>query len=1172
MEWVFESGLAFALRVWVGASLVLMGALVQAQPLVRTGSMSTIHSMFGASIDQLASRGLLQANATPATISAPPPPPAAASAAPADVTFVTTLEELQIAVFTERARDIVIQAHLDLRGMPRAFNPVLPQLSLPDQDNRQGLLYASRNMRSMRGNCSDPDAATALGLSQQEAAAMLPLKPRQCVIIVPDTFLVSSGGSHWVDNLFLKLDRQRPSTRFAFMLGGIVQGLEDYPQVTETDFYATNVTFQGEHRGRAYGVSLETFRSRLLMHECIMTDWSGGASPLGLFYSGMATLVDTVFRNMRLSTEIVDVTGGGTVRLVGVGLANVTLTRGRVVSTSNNDYYVPNDFIEGLQYYAEDDAEYDVDAAPVPLDERDEFGSEFVIADQTMSDCVYLLAPPDTILPGCPPASVDKRREIKERGRVVEAVWGPNGGGVRWERLEDRLLKVDAPWLIATRAALGPLPPPPPAWPSFDVPMAGEPLARSALTMAIPVPPGTLVPQFNYTPPVEREDKSGGNHTWVPLVAAAVVVAVVAVLATCCALCARRKPPAAPPKRSTELDWQRAGRSWMSGGLTITTATYATGVTAVVSDQDSLAPASESTESDEHLTRGTVPRSAMNPKYEYALPTRVARLMAGPLMDTDEVAARKATKKERTTRGNGGGRRDVRRLQLPVLAVTQPQPPPTYAPGRPLSASTAGGSMGGSVPGSNTAPLAGTARNTRRQPSLQARSDESGSTVIIAPYNVPDGFAVAPVATQDQTIGGTHEFSTVSTRSWDTLSLPPPPPAEPRREIFGIRLGRTRDATTGTEVRRQQQRGRLWLSPLSGPSTVDSTTDEASTLGQMTGEELIVRLHRQLDAFGEDDLFLGRFEMLGRQQRRRGGQAVVQFAEGATDHCQYAIKFFLDYESFLVEAALYAACFPHVRAEVSDEVLARADATAGLTSSGDAAVPMSDIVARFLPQVDAVCDGSAGGLEDPRRRPLPPCIVMEKGESLHDWSDRAEPDLFTCLAVLSNISKRLADMHAAGYVHRDLKPANVMWLPRANRWTVIDFGCVARAGEVVPLNFTLAYAAPEVVRAFFMQQHYIESAPALDTWSLGVMAFELLTGAPAFKFLSDGRGRVMQRLRGDLPLPWEGELSLEVRRHLGTFKDAILKLLHREPAQRISMREFHISCTKLFAARTTVEA
>jgi eukaryotic-like serine/threonine-protein kinase len=99
-------------------------------------------------------------------------------------------------------------------------------------------------------------------------------------------------------------------------------------------------------------------------------------------------------------------------------------------------------------------------------------------------------------------------------------------------------------------------------------------------------------------------------------------------------------------------------------------------------------------------------------------------------------------------------------------------------------------------------------------------------------------------------------------------------------------------------------------------------------------------------------------------------------------------------------------------------------------------------------------------------------------------------------------------MHEAGFVHRDLKPANVMWLPRENRWTIIDFGCAARIGASAPLSFTLAYAAPEVVRAFEMGIDSIESNPALDAWSLGVMAFELLTGSPAFRLVTDGRAKV----------------------------------------------------------------
>jgi serine/threonine protein kinase len=117
-------------------------------------------------------------------------------------------------------------------------------------------------------------------------------------------------------------------------------------------------------------------------------------------------------------------------------------------------------------------------------------------------------------------------------------------------------------------------------------------------------------------------------------------------------------------------------------------------------------------------------------------------------------------------------------------------------------------------------------------------------------------------------------------------------------------------------------------------------------------------------------------------------------------------------------------------------------------------------------------DNSEGHHVDPAGHALPPCIVMERGEALDVWSARNAPDRaqvftvrsFSCLLsandtlreryetvqhvmqVMYHIAQRMAEFHAAGYVHRDLKPGNVMWLPRTNRWTVIDFGCAAQQG------------------------------------------------------------------------------------------------------------------------------
>ena len=112
------------------------------------------------------------------------------------------------------------------------------------------------------------------------------------------------------------------------------------------------------------------------------------------------------------------------------------------------------------------------------------------------------------------------------------------------------------------------------------------------------------------------------------------------------------------------------------------------------------------------------------------------------------------------------------------------------------------------------------------------------------------------------------------------------------------------------------------------------------------------------------------------------------------------------------------------------------------------------------------------------------------------------------MQILSSICQRLKALHAAGYVHRDLKPASVMWLPRQNRWTLVDFSSIACIGSKAPLNSTFAYAAPEVIAAFTAGEPDVETSSALDAWSLGVIAFELLTGATAFKLLTDGAPRV----------------------------------------------------------------
>lgn len=92
---------------------------------------------------------------------------------------------------------------------------------------------------------------------------------------------------------------------------------------------------------------------------------------------------------------------------------------------------------------------------------------------------------------------------------------------------------------------------------------------------------------------------------------------------------------------------------------------------------------------------------------------------------------------------------------------------------------------------------------------------------------------------------------------------------------------------------------------------------------------------------------------------------MVQFVRGVNDGRQYAIKFFLSQRAFEAERRIY-----------SDSPLGK-----------------------LLPQLDDVCDNRSGALQDVDGRPLPPFVVMERGESLDEWARRRKPDMMAAMPV-----------------------------------------------------------------------------------------------------------------------------------------------------------------------------
>ncbi|WP_368738228.1 serine/threonine-protein kinase [Corallococcus exiguus] len=134
-----------------------------------------------------------------------------------------------------------------------------------------------------------------------------------------------------------------------------------------------------------------------------------------------------------------------------------------------------------------------------------------------------------------------------------------------------------------------------------------------------------------------------------------------------------------------------------------------------------------------------------------------------------------------------------------------------------------------------------------------------------------------------------------------------------------------------------------------------------------------------------------------------------------------------------------------------------------------------------------------------------PYIVMEllEGRPLSElMSDQKRLDVPTVLWILDQILGALGAAHRAGVVHRDLKPANVFMVEPPNAAPTIklvDFG-IAKLLENRESPTTMdgsvlgtpEFMAPEQIRGGTV-------GPATDLYALGIMAFQMLTGARPFQ-------------------------------------------------------------------------
>lgn len=179
-----------------------------------------------------------------------------------------------------------------------------------------------------------------------------------------------------------------------------------------------------------------------------------------------------------------------------------------------------------------------------------------------------------------------------------------------------------------------------------------------------------------------------------------------------------------------------------------------------------------------------------------------------------------------------------------------------------------------------------------------------------------------------------------------------------------------------------------------------------------------------------------------------------------------------------------------------------------------------------------------------------PYMVLEhiEGSSLRAWMEQragSPVPLDVVLDLVVPIVRALECAHEEGVVHRDLKPENVL-ISNAGTIKVLDFGIAKQlgaprgAGETTQhdgILGTLPYMAPE-------QQRGEEVDAQADLWAVGIVLYELCTGAHPLAPLSMAAIKSIREL--DVPMP----LLSQKRADAGAMSAIVGRCLAKKKSER----------------------
>jgi serine/threonine-protein kinase len=189
-------------------------------------------------------------------------------------------------------------------------------------------------------------------------------------------------------------------------------------------------------------------------------------------------------------------------------------------------------------------------------------------------------------------------------------------------------------------------------------------------------------------------------------------------------------------------------------------------------------------------------------------------------------------------------------------------------------------------------------------------------------------------------------------------------------------------------------------------------------------------------------------------------------------------------------------------------------------------------------------------------------------------------DPLTVARIVHRLARGLAASHHAGVVHRDLKPSNVMSVggDLMRELKITDFG-IAKLAEAELADAlegedegsltasqtaigAIPYMAPEMIQSFK------DAAKPADVWSLGAMAYELLTGKKPYGAGLSAVPKIVLARQPEIDL---NRFKIQFRPTAEELAQLILKCMTKDPSSRPDADALVRDCERLCYPLTPLE-